>query len=41
METLRDTAFGIKVTVILFDHEDVITASNETPGMPYSLLEKD
>ncbi len=22
--------------VILFDNEDIITSSNETPGMPYS-----
>ncbi len=24
-----------KADVILFDNEDVITSSNETPGMPY------
>ncbi len=26
-----------KVEVIIFDNEDVITTSNETPAMPYDI----
>ncbi len=28
------------VEIIFFEKEDIITSSNETPGMPYSLMIK-
>ncbi len=37
MELKNKTFEMPKAEVIIFDNEDVITSSNETPGMPYSL----
>ncbi len=37
MELKKKTFEMPKAEVIIFDNEDVITSSNETSGMPYSL----